>query len=523
MIFFGLDAQDSPYHLLHYKLRLISQHSSLSDFLGMMLVSLIERLNESHNTMIFIRLVNWLLINIPFLCLFVIQYKKNNPNIKLNLIVILLLFINIFTNWNTLCWDSWNRLIWFIILWFFVVKNSNEKKSIYLESFILSVFSIVAIGIKSPNVVIIPSVFLYLILRLEYSYSKRFSAIGIYVVSCFFWFGLILNYQPKILNYFNLNWYVSEVSNNTHTVLSLLFSNVQQLVIYIVLRMLLWLLKKKSAFVDLFTFVSFSVVCLIGYNFINIPNSGLAFLVIFLYLEFLYLLLIKNILDSKLNFIWFAIIPFLYSAGSDLALYKAYWVIPQSLGLLLLVYGEKIVARTDVDIKVATYALIMISILSLNNQLFGNLYKSSRLVNSSKMVEQVPFNHIKVDYFEKKLLTDQNEKLIQHWDYDTSHLNIIIGSQSFIFSNYLEFRRNMLLPKNYYSFKSIHAGIHDSSGILNVINEINKFSDNKKATRIFNFEKHHEIPDILYIGKDTVYRIHNSSGLQILKINKEVK
>jgi hypothetical protein len=519
MIFFGLDPQDSPYHLLHYKLRLIYKHSILSDFLGVMLTSLIARLNQTHNTMILLRIINWFLVNIPLIFLFLLHVRKNKLNMNVSWLIILLLIINIPTNWNTLCWDSWNRLYWFFILWFLIVKGKSYRNAYYLNPLILSIITVLGIGIKTPNVLVVPIFVFYVFLKKEQPIKIRILGICAYMMLSIAWIALFHSYNKGIFKFFNLAWYTSEVTNTTHNLYSLILTNLEQMSFYLVLRVLMYFFKKKSAFDDLLTLISFSLLSLIGYNFINIPNSGLAFLVLFLYFEYIYFIYGLNIKGIKSEIIWFALIPLVYSAGSDLCLYKSYWVVPQTLGLLFVFHGGKILSRLDINFSIAKLALVLVLILSVNNQLFGDLYKSSKLVRSTKSLDQQPFGHINIDYYQKNTLNNQSKMIRKYWDNDMSRTNVVLGGQSFIFSNHIEFSRKAKSPMNYYLFKSIHAGIHDSLGVLKFMEIINDFTYDKKPSTIFNFVKYHKIPTKSIFEGDTIEMVYDNEGLQIFKVN----
>jgi hypothetical protein len=479
--------------------------------------------------MIFLRITNWLLVNAPFICLFIFQERKNKEKDKVNVswTIILLMLLAISTNWNTLCWDSWNRLLWFLILSFLTLKEGSSQKPNHFNAVFLSIFTLIAIGIKTPNMLVIPLTVAYLFTKKEQPIRTRLFGIFVYLLCCIVLISLVYFNHDRVLKIFHLGQFISEVSNTTHNFYFLLLNNLEQISIYLLLRMAICFFKMKSIYNNLMNFVIFCTTILIGYNFINIPNSGLAFLVLFLYFEFLYFVYGLNIKGLKTNIIWFAIIPLLYSAGSDLSLYKAYWIVPQSFALLLVLHGDKILSRLDIDLSITKYALVLLIILSINNQLFGNLYKSSRLVFSTKSVDQEPFNHLKIDYYQKKLINDQIMNIRKYWDEDTSNINIVLGAQSFIFSNHLEFggkNNKDEFSKNYYLFKSIHAGILDSSGIIDYMRIIKGLKNKKKKpTRIFNFVKYHEIPNKAIFSRDTIEILYDSEGLQILKINSDNK
>ena len=141
-VFTGIDAADSPYHLFHYKDRITSEMAFLSGLLGVYLVSFIEWIGEAHNTMILLRIINWGLIFLPFIWALTFRFDQVKRSIPIFLV---LLSITLPSNWNTLCWDSWNRLYWFLMV-FILLKNLRDKTVKF--PILIAIITLIGIGIK---------------------------------------------------------------------------------------------------------------------------------------------------------------------------------------------------------------------------------------------------------------------------------------------------------------------------------------------------------------------------------------
>lgn len=521
LVFLGLDAHDSPYHLLHYKLRLIDFKVLFSNLFGIWIVDFATHINESHNTMILLRMVNWVLIFFPFIWLIFFHHKFLRDNW---LFVSALVVVGMPTNWNTLCWDSWNRFYWFIIViylnWISINKLNN-----FLAIILLFLLLIIGIGVKVSNILLIIIIPIFFYLRRFEINDKfvRLFLLMLLLLGSFFLIGRV----PKInfLEFFSVNEYLSEVYHKSHNLDYLILTNLKQLLIFVFIKVTVILITKKNSFETLQGITIFIILSLIYGAFIQIPNSTIAFTVIFLFYEFLIYVYSKKICTNVTILGLLAVSPIIYSAGSDLGIYKSYWIIPQNL-LIFFLFNKINRTKILVNFSLLRISFLTIVLLSLNGLLSNNLYRSSKINDSNKSVDLTPFNHIRISYWSKLSILKQLMFVEQKWDFNIENKNILLGGESFLLINHLLFNNNNSF-NNFYPFKSIHATINDPNSLIFILDQISNIMDIDKVTNIYNFSGHPVegflLGDSITFKKFKIIFDSELDGIQLFKIYKIVE
>ena len=488
-VFTGIDAADSPYHLFHYKARITSAMAFLSGLFGVYLVSFIELIGEARNTMIILRIINWGLIVSPFFWVLTFRFTQ----VKSNLPIFLILFcISLPTNWNTLCWDSWNRFYWFLMV-FVLLKNLRDE--IFKYPILIALLTLIGIGIKVTNIFTVP--LLVVIFGLDSNRWMKWinvKQLGFYVIATLMGFVLFFVYESTIFEFYGLQKYIPEIDNGSHDVINLFMGSFEHLVLFVFVKVMVYLLTRRNAFESHEGMVVFITISILGASFYSFHNSIVALLVVFLYVEFL-LFQKSNLGRNVLAVLILA--PLFYAAGSDTGLFKAYWIIPQSL-LLLYFFDESFFHKTkSLNFAIPKSIATVMAVLSISTLVGNELYKSSLMVNCSKTLDIVPFNNIKVSYYDKMSYKSMGMFAMKNWDYNPNNTNVILGSTSFLFANTVLFENWDTIPQNHYIFRTIHTDLNGISNVMSVFNTIRNLNKVKEVSNIFYFGVLNDNADII--------------------------
>lgn len=478
-VFTGIDSADSPYHLFHYKVRITSEMAFLSGLLGVYLVSFIEWIGEVHNTMILLRIINWGLIFLPFIWALTFRFDQVKRNIPIFLI---LLSIALPTNWNTLCWDSWNRLYWFLIV-FVLLKNLRDES--FKFSILIALLTLIGIGIKVTNIFTIPLLILILGFDLNrWTKWVNVKQLGFYLIATLIGLFFFLVKQNSIFEFYGLQKYIPEIDNGSHDVSSLFMGSFEHLLLFVFVKSIVYGLTRRNAFETYEGIGVFLTVSILGASFYSFHNSIIALLAIFLYFEFL--LFQKSNLNWKVLAI-LTLAPLFYAAGSDTGLFKAYWIIPQSL-LLLCFWDESLFFKTkSLNTNIPKSIAAAMAVLGISTLMGNELYKSSLMVNCGKSLDVVPFNNIKITFYDKMRYKSMGEFAMKNWDYNQNNTNVILGSGSFLFANAVLFENWDTIPQNHYIFRTIHTDLNGTSNVKNALNKIRNLNTQKEVGNIFYF------------------------------------
>ncbi len=479
-VFTGIDSADSPYHLFHYKTRIVYPLAFISGLFGVYLVSLIEILGEQHNTMIILRIINWVLIFIPFFWIIITEYSKVKRYFT---VYLLFLCMALPTNWNTLCWDSWNRVYWFVIQLLCITKLYNKS---LLRPLFFGLITLIGAGIKISNILTIP-LFIFILSFIPSEKVTKFSItklLLVYIGVIIFGGYLVLYNKQLLLKVFNLNEYIAEVHNASHELSQLVLSALVQVLLFLIIKLLIYIFTRKNAFETYEGMSLFVVLTIICGSFYSFHNSIIALLIIFLYFEFLFFQV--KYIGWRLITILF-LIPIFYAAGSDTALFKTYWIIPQTLLIYFFLIENSNSQLSFNNPNVVNLLSVAIAVLSIST-LFGNeLYKSSLLTNCNKTMDIIPFNNVKVSYYDKMYLRRKSEFILKNWDYNQNHTNVILGSTSFLMANAIVFKNWDTIPQNHYIFKTLHTDLNGTPTIENVSKFMKELNKGRKVSNVFYF------------------------------------
>ncbi len=489
-VFTGIDAADSPYHLFHYKTKVVSTMAFLSGLAGVYLVKFIESIGEIHNTMILLRIINWGLIFFPFIWALTFKFSQVRSNTPIFLI---LLSLTLPTNWNTLCWDSWNRLYWFVVL---IVLFKNLSNKTFKYPVLIGLLTLVGVGIKVTNIFTMFLIVAMLGMDLAQNRLKLLNVKQVlyYLGVTLFGIALFIVYQESLIEFYELEKYITEIDNGSHDLFSLFISSFKHALLFLLIKCLVFGLTRKNAFETyegMGIFITTTILCASFYSF---HNSIIALLVIFLYVEFILFQIGK--LDWKVLTV-LILVPFFYAAGSDTGLFKAYWVVPQTLLFLFFLDERTILDKKFVYAGIPKFVATISAVLSVSTLMGNELYKSSLMPNCIKSLDIVPFNNINVSYYDKIGYKKMGDFAMKNWDYNPNRTNIVLGSTSFLFANAILFKNWDTIPQNYYIFRTIHTDLNGASAACSAFNKINDLDKDKEVSNIFYFGGLNEDSDLL--------------------------
>jgi hypothetical protein len=191
------------------------------------------------------------------------------------------------------------------------------------------------------------------------------------------------------------------------------------------------------------------------------------------------------------------LVPLFYAAGSDTGLFKAYWIIPQSLLLLFFLDERHYRTANSFDIGIPKTIAFGLSVLSISVLMGNEQYKSSLMPNCRKSLDILPFNNINVSYYDKIAYKNMVDVAMKNWDYNPKTTNIVLGSTSFLFANAILFKNWDTIPQNHYIFRTMHTDLNGARAGLTAFNKIKNLNKEKEVSKIFYFGRLSEDSDIL--------------------------